>query len=75
MKEGVASNCHLSVIAVKLVCVQFPVCSKFLMNMCHAGLLLAGDVCASKKNEVITASLEGVRGVPKQLVYCLSFSF
>lgn len=70
MKDGVASNYHLSVIAVKFVHVQFPVCSKFLMNMCHAGLLLAGDVCTSKKNEVITASVEcGGGGVPKHNLY------
>lgn len=59
VKEGVASNYHLSVRAMKLVSVQFSVCSKFLVNKCHTRLLLAVDV-QMKKNKVIfiTASLE-----------------
>lgn len=59
VKEGVASNYHLSVRAMKLVPVQFSVCSKFLVSKCHTELLLAVDVQV-KKNKVIfiTASLE-----------------
>lgn len=60
MKGGVVSNCHLSVIAMKLVHTQFSLGSKFVMNICHPGLLLLGDVYTSKKNRVITASGEKI---------------